>query len=67
MTQHQHALWPEPTWTDSFVPGDRVSAKFTDNSGTVRTVKAGRYLLIVWDRPTVHTCRHHSPLGLVKA
>ena len=67
MSQHQHPLFSDPLWTSEWHAGDRVRATRTDNEGVVRLVKAGRYLLILWESgPTPHTCRHHSPLGIVK-
>jgi hypothetical protein len=67
MSQHQHPLFTDPLWTDAWHEGDRVNASRTTNRGVIRAVKPGRYLLIRWDLPTIHTCRHHSPRGLVKA
>ena len=64
----QHPLFPDATWTDSFHKGDHVRSKHTNAAGTVCHVCDGRYVLVRWSSgPVPHLCRHHSPLGLVKA
>ena len=67
MTQHQHPLFSDPSWTEAWSAGQAVSSSLNGNHGTIVKVAVARYLLIRWALPSVHLCRHHSPLGLVKA
>lgn len=67
MNAEQSPLFTDPLWTDSWSVGDRVSNRWTTNTGLVTAVEPGRHLLIRWDAGAGgggHTTRHGSDLGL---
>jgi hypothetical protein len=66
MSAQELRLFTEPAWTDAFTVGDRLRNLHTGNLGTVRSIAAGRHLLVAWEQwqSGPWSCRHHSDRGL---